>query len=80
MFRMGEAVKWMCPLDADYSYGTILEIKNSIATVLGSGYYKGNTAEVHIRYITKAEKGGGCYGGSKKHRKHTAIKFKLQRS
>ena len=77
MFRVGEAVKWMCPLDADYSYGTILEIKNSIATVLGRGYYKGRITEVHIRYLSKEEKGGGGYGGSKKHRKRSAFKVKL---
>ena len=69
MFKVGELVKWMCPLDEDYSYGTILEINNSIATVVGSGYYTGVITEVHLRYIETVEKGGKRVGSNKKYRK-----------
>ena len=29
MYEVGELVKWRCPLDADYSYGYIVEIKRN---------------------------------------------------
>lgn len=51
MFEAGDKVRWMCPLDADYTYGEILEIKKSIATVRGIGLYRGSITEVHLRYI-----------------------------
>lgn len=66
MFKVGETVRWMCPLDADYSYGRIEEIKRSIATVSGTGYYKGITTEVHLKYIEKLQRGGGVHGSSSK--------------
>ena len=69
MFRVGEAVRWMCPLDADYSYGRIERIHNSVATVSCTGYYKGTTAEVHLKYIEKLQRGGGRVGGSEKYNK-----------
>ena len=71
MFRVGEAVKWRCPLDAEYSYGTILKIKRRVAIVSGSGYYTGRVSEVHIRYIRKLERGGGGYGAGKKYSKYS---------
>ena len=71
MFRAGELIKWRNPLDADYSYGTILEIKSSTAIVVGSGYYTGAITEVHLRYIEKAEKGGKGFGNSKKYSKRS---------
>ena len=67
MYKVGELVRWRNPLDADYSYGTIQEIKGNFVIVNGSGYYTGVATEVHIRYIEKARKGGRGYGGSKKH-------------
>ena len=70
MYKIGELVRWRNPLDADYSYGTIQEIKEgNYFLIAGSGYYTGVTTEVHIRYIDKAGKGGKGYGGSKKHSK-----------
>lgn len=69
MVKAGEMVKWRCPLDEDYSYGTILQIKNSIATVKCSGYYAGVIAEVHIKHIERLDKGGGRVGSHKKHSK-----------
>ena len=69
MCRVGELVRWRNPLDADYSYGTVQEIKGMYAIVLGSGYYTGVTTEVHLRCIERAGKGGRYYGGSKKYSK-----------
>lgn len=63
MYEVGELVKWRCPLDADYSYGTILEVNNrNVARVEGSGYYAGVITEVHLRYIEKVKRGGGGFG------------------
>ena len=25
MFKVGDAIKWMCPLDNDYTYGEIMD-------------------------------------------------------
>lgn len=72
MFKVGELVKFRNPLDADYSYGTIVEIDSrSVATILGSGYYTGVTTAVHLRYIEKAKRGGNGYGGGKKYSKRS---------
>ncbi len=69
MIKVGEMVKWRCPLDEDYSYGTVLKIKDNLATVLGSGYYTGVITEVHLRSIEKLGKGGNKVGGNKKYLK-----------
>ena len=69
MIKVGEIVKWRCPLDEDYSYGTVLEIKRSLATLRCSGYYDGFITEVHIKHIQKLSKGGKSVGGNKKHSK-----------
>ena len=71
VFKVGELVRWRCPLDEDYSYGTILEINRSLVTVVGSGYYAGKVTEVHLRNIEKLERGGGGYGRGKKHSKRS---------
>ena len=62
MFKVGDAIKWMCPLDNDYTYGEITALRKSVATVKGTGLYSGITAEVGSdckkcskRSITKAE-------------------------
>lgn len=57
MLKAGEMVRWRCPLDEDYSYGTILEINRNVATVRGSGYYAGKVTEVHLRNIEKLQRG-----------------------
>lgn len=68
MYKSGELVRWMSPLDEDYSYGYIIEVRNKYATVLGTGYYKGSVALIHTRSIEKLEKGGrDSSGRSKKH-------------
>ena len=37
MFKVGDAIKWMCPLDNDYTYGEIIALRKSVATVKGTG-------------------------------------------
>ena len=44
MFKVGDAIKWMCPLDNDYTYGEITALRKSVATVKGTGLYSGITA------------------------------------
>ncbi len=69
MFKVGDTVRYMCPLDNDYTYGEILNIKRSIATVKGIGLYSKTTAEVHLRYIEKLTGGrnsGSTYKGYSK--------------
>ena len=51
MYEVGELVKWRCPLDADYSYGYIVEIKRNLATVIGTGYYSGVTTEARTHKL-----------------------------
>lgn len=60
MLKVGDTVKWMCPLDHDYLYGEIVSIKKSIATVKGIGLYSHITAEVHLKYIEKLTGGRNC--------------------
>lgn len=60
MFKVGDTVKWMCPLDHDYLYGEIIGIKKSIATVKGIGLYENIKAEVHLKYIEKLAGGRNC--------------------
>ena len=67
MYKVGELVKWMRSLEEDYSYGYILSIEKSVATVVGTGYYRGVTTEVHLRYIKKVMRGGGKVERDKKY-------------
>lgn len=62
MAKAGDVVKWLSPLDEDYSYGTILKIKRGVATVRCSGYYDGVITEVPITSIKRLNKGGGRVG------------------
>ena len=56
----GDLVKWMLPLDPDYSYGKIIEINRGVARVRNiGGYYDGKEIEVHLRYIIKEGKDRG---------------------
>ena len=77
MFNIGDLVQWRNPLDADYSYGTILNIEGGMATIMCSGYYAGITTEVPIKYIEKIKRGGKGFGGSKKYSKRSTTKIKL---
>ena len=72
MFKVGDRVRWRAPLDADYSYGTIIAIKRGFATVMETGYYQGVITEVHIKYMEKLKRGGKSFGSSKKYNKRSA--------
>jgi hypothetical protein len=65
MFKVGDTVKWMCPLDHDYFYGEIVSIAERIATIKGIGLYQHITADVHFKYIKKVA-GGRCGGSGKR--------------
>ena len=78
MVRVGEIVKWRYPLDADYNYGTVMEIKKSVALVMWSGYYAGVITEVALHRLEKAERGGKKVGSnSKKYSKRSTSEIKL---
>lgn len=58
MFEVGDFVKWMEPLDHEYSYGKILRIeRNRAFTEEIGGYYAGKVWCIHFRYIRKWERG-----------------------
>lgn len=60
VLKEGDPVKWMLPLDSDYSFGRILTINKSKASVIHTkGYHTGAREEVHIRYIKRRGKRGG---------------------
>lgn len=63
MYKIGDLIRWRSPLDADYSYGTLLSIDTrGVATIRCIGYYKGLIVVVHTRYIRGIKRGGGGYG------------------
>ena len=76
-FKVGEVVRWMCPMDVEYSYGTIVEINKTRAIISYIGYYKGRLTEVHIKYLRKLERGGKGIGGGKRNNKLSSAKGKL---
>ena len=56
----------------------ITALRKSVATVKGTGLYSGITAEVHLRYIEKAMRGGGSVGSDcKKYSKRSITKAEL---
>ena len=64
--EVGEVVKWMLPLDHEYSYGVVLSVDRCVVRVVHTGgYYNGMEVDVHIRYIEK----GGNDGGNKAKRR-----------
>ena len=67
MFKVGERVRWMEPLDPEYSYGKILSIEHNLATLEEMGYYAGKVVTKHLRYIKHLER--GSRGESTKHSK-----------
>ena len=62
--KVGDRVKWMGPLDYDYFYGKVVDIRGNFATIRGIGLHKHAYAEVHFKYITKVS--GGSSSGSGK--------------
>lgn len=67
MLKAGDTVRWMLPLEHDYSYGEILSINRRVATIKGIGLYKYITADVHIKYIERVAGGRNCGGGKRSH-------------
>lgn len=66
MFRVGDYVRWMLPLDHDYSYGIINRIEKSVALITETGgFYDGKQLEVHLRNIEKIKRGGISSGSNK---------------
>lgn len=66
MLKVGDIVRWMCPLDHDYFYGVAVNIRNQFVTIKGIGLYKHITVEVHSKYIEKVKVAGGRNCGSGK--------------
>lgn len=65
MFKVGDVVRWIEPLDHEYSYGKILSLKHNRAIVEEMGYYAGKKKSIHLRYIKHLERGNR--GESTKH-------------
>jgi hypothetical protein len=79
-FKTGELIKWMLPLDHDYSYGYVQNIRRSIAEVRCTRYYNQQVVEVHLKYIEKCRIGGVTVGSSKgKDSKRSAFISKVPR-
>lgn len=57
MFKEGEFIKYMMPLDADYSYGVILELKKGRAAVLIKSYPQGLVTEIPYKFMEHTGKG-----------------------
>lgn len=77
MYKIGELIRWRSPLDEDYSYGYIVEMRKKYAVVQGTGYYTGSLALVHIKNIKRLEEGGESDGRSKKHNKRSTTQIEL---
>ena len=67
MYEVGELIRWRSPLDEDYSYGYIVEMRKKYAVVQGTGYYTGSLALIHTRNIERIQRGGDSSGRSKKY-------------
>ena len=77
MLKVGDIVKWMCPMDYDYYYGEIVSIRKSYATIKGIGLYKHIApAEIHFKYIKRVA-GGKSSGSSERDNKSFPTKRKL---
>ena len=76
MLKVGDTVRWMCPLDNDYTYGEIVSLHRGRATVKGIGVYKNAKAYIPLRYIQRLTGGGNC-GSGERNNKLFPIKDKL---
>lgn len=68
-YQLGDLVRWILPLDPDYSYGYIKSIDNQYVKIEELGYYSGRIIELPLRYIEPVMRGGGS-GGSKVKKYH----------
>lgn len=57
MFKEGELIKYMMPLDADYSTGVITELKKGRAVVELRSYPHGYVVEVPYKFMRHIERG-----------------------
>lgn len=57
----------MEPLDHEYSYGKLIEIRRNRAIIEELGYYSGRIVSIHIRFIKHLERSSGGEGA--KHHK-----------
>lgn len=79
MFKVGEKVRYRRALDADYTYGTIVELIDNIALIELIGHNRGVVTDVRIKYIERIKKAGVKRGSNrKKHSKRSTTKTKLQ--
>lgn len=67
MFQVGEIVRWMEPLDHEYSYGKLIEIQRNRAIIEEMGYYAGKIVSIHFRYVKHLER--SSRGEGTKHNK-----------
>lgn len=51
MYKVGELIKYMMPLDADYSYAEIVELKKGRAVVQRKSYPQGLITEVPYKFM-----------------------------
>ena len=63
--KSGELIRWMSPLDEDYSYGYIVDVRGKYAVVRGTGYYKNSLSLVRVQNIER--RGGDSDGWGKKY-------------
>lgn len=68
-YRVGDLVRWMLPLEPEYSYGYIKSIDKQYVKIEETGYYSGSITELHLRNIELVKRGGRS-GGNKVKKYH----------
>lgn len=53
MLKVGELIRWRSPLDADYSYGTVVAVQKAYVIIRSKGYYEGLEVKVHISDVER---------------------------
>ena len=68
MYKVGDIAKWRTPLEAMYSYGTVLEIQRKAVILREIGYYQGCIVKVPKQFVQKFKpaEGGSRFGSSNK--------------
>ena len=68
VYKVGDLVKWLLPLEPEYVYGYIRSINDSYVDIEEIGYYTGKITRLHQRNIKLVKRGGRSGGGKvKKH-------------
>lgn len=65
-YKAGDLVRWMLPLEPEYSYGFIKSIDKQYVKVEETGYYSGKIIELHLRNLELVKRGGRSGGGKVK--------------